>query len=121
MIVHIANFTRLPRDKALAVRQRAQVIDGTHAYITEEALKEIDAGILVTPEVELSTLMEREHESPLLGTQLEAFFAKHGLDKAAKVWERWMKIDCGCVWRARKLDKLHAMFRTIKEKITGGG
>ena len=54
---------------------------------------------------------ERTADDPLLGDRIAAWAAKHGLDKAAKAWEKWTSIPCGCSWRQRVLNRMDETIR----------
>jgi hypothetical protein len=75
-------------------------------------------GVAVAPEVvELNGIAERLTQSPLLGDQVEAWARKIGADRAAKAFETWTHIPCGCPWRKKVLNLVDARLRAWREKL----
>ena len=53
----------------------------------------------------------------LLGDQVEKILKKVNADKAAKVYERVTKRDCGCKKRKEFLNKMHKHMQQMRDRI----
>jgi hypothetical protein len=96
---------------------------GTCAVCTENTSNDWpgkEFGRPLTPEhMELAEMIQAHHQDPLLGDRIEAWAKRVGADKAAKAWEEWTKLPCGCEWRREMLNKLDQGWRAIRAKLWG--
>lgn len=61
--------------------------------------------------VAIENLIHPHKNDPLLGDMVEAWAKTVGADRAAKAWEKWTGIPCGCEWRKGVMNKLHERVR----------
>lgn len=59
----------------------------------------------------VSELRNAISDNELWGDKLEAWCARHGVDKAVQLLEQITGIPCGCNWRKRALNWIHQKLR----------